>query len=175
MSSIKLLTMAEVLAEIPLLSSDAANVQTRIHVAACSTLDHVRSCGDTRGATALLNALPKGQRVKALAHWYRVFSGGKLVLTIDKASGQWTAKLAPKRVDEDFQIDNACETTFADLTVEREPISVSVDSLVRNMVRMANNTDTFDGTDIPKVAPEARAVAAQVVAFLTEAGIRKAA
>jgi hypothetical protein len=175
MSSIKLLTQAEALEQIPLLATDAASVQERIHVIACSTLDHVRAHGDTRGAVALMNALPKGQRVKALAHWFRAFSNSKLLMRADKATGVWAAELAKKREDTDFNVDGACEVTFADFTIERDPVSVSVDSLIRNLVRTANNTDTFDGTDVPKVAPEARAVAAQIVSFLTEAGIRKAA
>lgn len=175
MSTIKLLTQAEALEQIPLLATDAASVQERIHVIACSTLDHVRAHGDTRGAVALMNALPKGQRVKALAHWFKAFSTGKLVMKADKATGLWDADLAKKREDGDFNVTGACDVTFADFTIERDPVSVSVDSLIRNMVRTANNTETFDGSDVPKVSPEARAVAAKIVAFLTEAGIRKAA
>ena len=175
MSTIILLTQAEALAEIPLLASDAASVQTRIHVVGCSTLDHVRAHGDTRGVTALLNALPNGQRVKALGAWYRAFSNNKLIPKLDKKTGVWSVELSKKREDADFNVAGACEVTFADFTVERDPVSVTVESLVRNMVRMANNTDTHDGTDIPKVSPEARAVAAQIVAFMDAEGIRKAA
>lgn len=170
-----LLSQAEALAQIPLLASDAASVQGRIHLIACSTLDHVRAHGDTRGAVALANALPNGLRVKALIHWYRVYSGGKLVLKKDKATGEWSAELSKSRTDEDFRIGEACETSFADLTTERDPVSVTVDTLISRMVTMSTNTDKFEGTDVDKVAPEARAVAAKIVAFLTEQGIRKAA
>jgi hypothetical protein len=175
--SIQLLTIAEALEQIPLLATDAAAVQTRIHVIACSALDHVRDCGDTRAMVALLNALPKGQRVKALAHWVRSFSNGKLVMKVDKATNLWTADLSKSRAKDgsDFNISGACEITFADFTVERDPVSVTVESLVRNMVRASTNTDKHDGTDIDKVSPEARAVASRIVAWLTEQGIRKAA
>lgn len=175
MSNLKLMTQAEALAAIPMLATDAASVQERIHVIACSTLDHVRAHGDTRGVTALMNALPKGQRVKALAAWYRAFSSNKLSLKLDKDSGTWVADLAKKREDGDFNIEGACDVTFADFTVERDPVSVTVDLLIRNLVRTANNTDNFDGTDVPKVSPEARETAAKIVKFLTDAGIRKAA
>lgn len=175
MSTLKLLTMAEALEAIPTLATDANSVQDRIHLIGCSTLSHVRDHGDTRGATALMNALPKGQRVKALSAWFRAFSNGKLSFNMDKASGQWVASLAKKREESDFNVEGACDVTFADFTNERDPVSVSVESLIRNLVRTANNTDNFDGTDTPKVSPEARAVAAQVVKFLTDAGIRQAA
>lgn len=175
MSNFNLMTQAEALAAIPLLATDAASVQERIHIIGCSTLAHVRDHGDTRGVAALMNALPKGQRVKALGAWYRAFSNSKMIAKLDKDSGLWTIELNKTRKAEDFNVDGACEVTFADFTVERDPVSVTVDSLIRNLVRTANNTDTHDGTDVPKVSPEAREVAAKVVAFLTEQGIRKAA
>ncbi len=173
-STLTLLTPSEVPAAIVLLASDAASVQARIHLIACSTLDHVRQYGDYRGAVQLMNALPNGQRVKALGHWYRVYSSGKLAFKLDKATKVWDATLAKTREDEDFKIGEAVETTFADLTTERDPVSVTVDSMIRNLTRTATNTDMHDGTDIAKVSPEAREFASKLVAFATEAGYRKA-
>lgn len=165
--SIKLLTQADVLNAIVELGSDATKIEARIHVIAVSTLDHVRAHGDTRGCVALMNALPRGQRVKSLGYWFKHFSSGKLILSIDKTSKLWVAKLNA-RTDEDFKVSEACDLTFADLTVERDPTSVTMESFIRNIERTANNTDMHDGTDIPKVTPEARAVAARLVAFLRE-------
>lgn len=174
--SIQLMTQAEVLAEIPLLASDAKSVQTRIHVAACSTLDHIREHGDTRGAVALMNGLPNGQRVKSLGHWYRVFSNGKVAFRKDKTTGEWTVELGKNRAKDgsDFNVAGAIETSFADLTEEKDPVSLTLKKFVDRMVALSTNDELHDN-GARKVALEARNAAAEVVAFLTEKGYRKAA
>lgn len=173
--TIKLMTQGDVIKAIPLLAADAASVQERIHVIGCSTLDHVRAHGDTTGVVALCNALPKGQRVKALAFWFKKFSNSKLILNFDKKAGTWVAKLSKQRLDSDFDIEAAMATTFADLTDEKDPQSVTVESIIRNLTRNATNTDKHEGTDIDKVEPAARAMCAKVVAFLRAEGLDKKA
>jgi hypothetical protein len=166
MSDIKLLTQSDLMKAIPLLSADAKSVQERIHQCACSALDHVRAHGDTTGFVALLNALPNGQRVKALAYWAKHFSSSKLIMTFDKKAKSWTAKLSKDRKDEDFGINSAMATSFADLTEEQEPKSMTVEALIKKLTTASTNSENFDGTTIPKVEPAARALAAKLVAFI---------
>lgn len=165
MSKLKLLTAADLLAAIPALKQDADSVQERIHLYAVSGLDHVRAHGDTTGVVALMNALPRGQRVKALAFWMKKFSNSKLILTFDKDGKVWAAKLSKQRVDGDFDIEGAEAVTFADLTDEKDPQSTTVEGLIKSLVGKSTNSENFDGTEIPKVTPEARKLAAALVAF----------
>lgn len=168
MSKLKLLTAADLLAAIPALKADADSVQERVHLYAVSGLDHVRAHGDTTGVVALCNALPRGQRVKALAFWFKKFSNSKLILTMDKKTKVWSAKLSKQRLDSDFDINGAEAVTFADLTDERDPVSVTIDSIVKALEGKATNSENFEGTETPKVTPEARAFAAKLVAFARE-------
>lgn len=166
MSLVKLMTQADLMKAIVILGSEARSVQERIHECGCSALDHVRAHGDTTGFVALLNALPNGQRVKALAYWAKHFSSGKLVMTFDKKAKTWVAKLSKDRKDSDFGIESAMLTTFADLTEEQEPKSMTVEALIKKLTTASTNSENFDGTDIPKVEPAARALAAELVAFV---------
>lgn len=175
MSTITLMTQADVMAAIPVLSADAALIQERIHIIGCSTLDHIRAHGDTTGACALLNALPKGQRVKALGHWFKTFSSGKAVFLFDKGAQTWNCKLSKQRTDADFKIEDACATTFADLTDERDPVSVTVESMLRNLTRNSTNDELHDDGLTPKVSPAAREFAAKLVAFARSEGYDKKA
>lgn len=175
MSKFILLTQADCIEAISILKLDAAAIQERIHVIGCSTLDHIRAHGDTTGACALLNALPKGQRVKALGHWFKTFSSGKAVFLYDKAAGVWNCKLSKGRTDSDFKVEDAMATSFADLTEERDPVSVTVESMMRNLVRNSTNDELHDDGITPKVSPAAREFAAKVVAFAREQGYDKKA
>jgi hypothetical protein len=166
MTELKLMTQADLMKAIPLLAADARTVQERIHVCGCSALDHVRAHGDTTGFVALLNALPNGQRVKALAYWAKHYSTGKLILTFDKKAKAWVAKLSKDRSDSDFKVTEAMATTFADLTEEVEPKSMTIAMLIKRLETASTNSENFDGTEIPKVEPDARALAAELVAFV---------
>lgn len=168
MSEVKLMTQGDLMKAIPLLAKSARDVQDLIHQCGCSALDHVRAHGDTTGFVALLNALPNGQRVKALAYWAKHFSSNKLVLTFDKKAKSWVAKLSKDRSDLDFKITEAIQTSFADLTEEQEPKSMTVEMLIKRLTTASTNSENFDGTDIPKVEPAARALAAKLVAFVRE-------
>lgn len=170
MTTIALLTQADVMKAIPILTSDAHSVQERIHQIACSTLDHVRAHGDTTGVVALCNALPNGQRVKALAFWFKKFSNSKLILT--KGSDKtWTAKLSKQRVDADFDVLSGMETSFADLTDEKSPESMTIKALLSKLTKASTTSENFDGTDIAKVEPAARAWAASVIKLIRDNGL----
>lgn len=168
MTKITLLTQADAMIAIEVLRTDAASVQERIHQIACSTFDHVRAHGDTTGAVALLNALPKGQRVKALAFWFSHFSGKKIVMVF--VDGAWKCNLSKQRDDSDFRTQAACETSFADLTNERDPVSLTVDKLLATIKRNSTNTEKHEGSDIDKVSPEARALSADLLAYARSKG-----
>ena len=162
-----LITQSAVKARIVKLGASAAEVQAEIHLLGCSTLEHVAIHGDTTGAVALMNALPNGQRVKALAFWFRTFSNGKISMVLKDQS--WTCNLGKDRKAEDFDIDGAMAMTFADLTTERDPVTLTLEKFIKGLERTANNSDNFDGTETPKVAPAVRAVAAQFVAMYRKA------
>lgn len=164
-TKITLLTMSDTMDAIQVLSTDAKSVQDRIHAIACSTLDHIRAHGDTTTAIALLNALPNGQRVKALAFWFSKFSAKKAIFTLDKKAKTWKCALSKQRDDSDFDVAAAMETSFADLTDEKDPKTVTIEAILKMLERNANNSDTHESTGEPKVDPAARAFAASLVAF----------
>jgi len=137
------------------IATRAKNVERDIHIAACSTLAHTRDHGDYTGAVALMNALPKGQRVKGLAVWYKHHTSGKLSMRQDKSKGNiLVASLAKDRTPEDFLVDEAVEITFADFTVEPEPKEITVDRLVKYLEGIATNDEVMPNGK-PKVTPEA--------------------
>lgn len=159
--------VAELIAGI---GSDAKTVQANIHVAAVSTLDHAREHGDFRGCLALLNALPNGQRVKALNAWYQGFSNKKLQFKLNKDSKEWEGSISKERAESDFNVTGAMAVSFADYTQEREPGTFTLLKLVKSLESKANNTETnTDGS--AKVADDARVAAAKVIAFLRESGL----
>lgn len=167
MSIVKLLTQGDVAKLIETIRERATTVQADIHQAACSTLDHARAHGDWTGITRLMDALPNGQRVKALAYWYGHYSNGKVSLSRNKETGAWQVNRDrfATRVDEDFKVDQAMETTFADLTVEKDPQTLSLAKFLKSLSRTATNAEKYDGTDIDKVSPRTRAFASRLVAL----------
>lgn len=168
--SILMLTQTDVLAKIEVIKDSAKNLQADIHQCAVSTLDHVRAHGDTRGVTALLNALPNGQRVKGLAAWYRAMSSGKVGLKVNKESKLWECTLQKERADEDFKMTEAEATDYGAFTAEREPVTMTLASFIKRIERIANDDETnTDGS--AKVEAPARVMAAEVVAFIRKAQI----
>lgn len=167
MSIVKLLTQTDVATLIDTIRERATTVQADIHQAACSTLDHARAHGDWTGITRLLDALPNGQRVKALAYWYGFYSNGKVSLSRNKDTGAWQVNKDrfASRVDEDFKVADAMETTFADLTVEKDPKTLTLAKFLQSLSRTATNAEKFDGTEIDKVSPATRAFASRLVAL----------
>jgi hypothetical protein len=160
---LKLLSLQETGARIDALKKNAADVQAEIHLIGVSCLAHARDHGDVRPMQNLLNALPNGQRVRGLVAWARNFSSKKLSIKQD-AQKAWVVEIQSERVPEDFKVDEAEGITYADYTNEKDPTSVTVESLIRNLTRTANNDEFVKGTTVPKVSPEARAVAAKLVA-----------
>ena len=143
------ISRSDLSARVAAVCATAVKAQAEIHACAVSGLEHTRVHGDYTSMEALLNGLPRGTRVKALAYWFKHFSNGKLT----------------------FKIDEAIATTFADLTNEKSVESVTVESLLKALRNKATNTDYFEGTTIPKVTQEARIAASKLIAFAIEQGM----
>lgn len=162
MSKITILSQSAAAELIAGIKTRAVTLQAEIHQAAVSTLDHCREHGDYRGALALVNALPNGQRVQGLVEWFKGFSNGKLTFK-QGADKSFTADLKKDRVDGDFDVEMAMLTDFGAYTKEAKPKTVTVDALIKMLETKANNTElNSDGT--PKVSADARTVAASLVA-----------
>ena len=165
------ISRSELSARVAAVCATATKAQAEIHACAVSGLEHTRVHGDYTSMEALLNGLPRGTRVKALAYWFKHFSNGKLTFKIDDKSKAWVGNLSKDRDNSDFKIDEAIATTFADLTNEKSVESVTVESLLKALRNKATNTDYFEGTTIPKVTVEARIAASKLIAFAIEQGM----
>jgi len=145
--------------EINAIAASAAKLNERIHVCAVSCLAHVRDHGDWTPAALLCDALPKGQRVKALAHWFSHFSNGKLKLR--ETEHGYRATLAKDRTAEDFDIEGAMAVTFGDLTTERPPSIMTAEALLKVLARKAS-TREFDANGQRKATRASIALAASL-------------
>lgn len=154
MSTFNIIPQAECGKKIAQIKRVGATLQKTIHEVAVSTLAHIRDHGDYTLAVQLLDALPNGQRVKALAHWYGHFSNGAATFTFDK-SGGWGAKLLKARTPEMFNIEGAYETSFADLVAEKGYSTLNVAQVVAYLKRKADE-DGLNPDGTAKVSPEAR-------------------
>jgi len=148
----------------------AGKVESEIHLIATSILQHTQQHGDYTAGVTLLNGLPRGTRVKALAYWFKHFSNGKLLFKVDDETKLYVGKLDKDRDESDFKIDDAWATTFADLTNEVEPKSLTVEKLIKTLSRNATNSEMHDDGVTPKVTAEARELASKIVAFVRENG-----
>lgn len=173
--TIKLLTLQETGPAIDELRQAAGDVQDRIHQIAVSAFNHAFVHGDNTLCTRLCDALPTGQRVKALAFWFGHFSNGALTLSRDPETKSYRcnkdrfARRADLVTNVDRATELAMETTFADLTAEKDPKTLTLSQWLKSLKRTATNAENFDGTDVPKVSAELRAVASTVVAMVEKA------
>lgn len=147
------------------LCGKASEVNGEIHVVGVNILEHTQKHGDYTMGETLLNGLPKGQRVKALAFWFNHFSGGKL--RFELGDDGWKGKLSKDRTEADFDITGAEAMHFQDLTVEKDPKSVTIKAMLKQLASKATNAKDFEGTDIPEVEPSARAFASRIL-FLAQ-------
>lgn len=163
-----LLTQKDVVTLIDQIGERATALTADIHLAACSTLDHARAHGDWTGITRLMDSLPKSQRVQALKVWYSEFSNGRVSLSIDPDTKSWRVNKDKfgGRVEADFRVDAAIETTYADLTKEKDPTTLGLVKFLKSLERTATNAENFAGTDVPKVSLATRDAASRIVAFV---------
>jgi hypothetical protein len=143
----------------------AGKVDAELHVVLCSILSHTQEHGDYTALLPLLNGLPNGVRKQAIVAWVSHFTNKKLVARLDTKSKAWVAELAKDRTSEDFDIIGAMAVTFGDFTKEPEPTTLTIALLVKMLEKKATDSQTNkDGS--PKVSPEARALASNVVAAI---------
>lgn len=164
--SITLLNQTECDKLIDRVTSSSQSLTSDIHIAACSTLDHIREHHNYTGALKLLNGLSNGVRVRAVAAWYKGFSNGKFSPGLNPKTKQWQADLAKDRTENDFDMEGAQSVTFAEFTVEKDPTTLSLEKFIKGLKRTATNTGNFPGTAVPKVSAETRAVALKIVQFV---------
>ena len=143
-------------------------VESEIHILAVSIMEHTRLHGDYTAAEALLSGLPLGTRVKALAFWFKHFSNGKLTFKIDDTSKLYVGKLDKDRNDADFKMEECIATSFAKLTNEVAPVSVTVKSLLSGLKSKATNAEMHNDGITPKVTPEARDIASKILQFVKD-------
>ncbi len=161
--NIEIISQSAVMEVITKIATTAKALQSQIHQCAVSTLAHVAEHGDYRGVTALLNALPVGQRVQALAVWFQHFSDGALQIKKAEAGGFAVSLKAGWQDKCSIDIESAAATDYATFTKESKPNTFTVERLIKMIEDKANNTElNADGS--PKVADAARAVAAKLVA-----------
>lgn len=158
--TIAILTPAQVTAGLPTLRKSAEELTANIHQMAVSTLAHAREHGDYRGCVNLLNALPKSQRVQAVAAWFREFSSSKLSLKL--VDGVWVGDIKHDRKDADFRVDEAMDLTYADFTKEVAPKPLTVAKFLSSIERVANNTDVLP-SGAPKVPNEVKDLAVTMI------------
>lgn len=154
MTSFTIIPQADCGKRIARIKRIGASLQAEIHLVACSTLAHIRDHGDYTLAVQLLDALPNGQRVKSLAYWYNRFSDGAAIFTQKSGEG-WACKLSKTRTAEMFDVDAAYETSFADLTSEKNPVTMTVPQVLAYLKRKADD-DAANADGSPRIAPEAR-------------------
>lgn len=137
-----------------------------IHRAAVSCMYHAREYGDVRKITALREAMPKSARGKALNLWFETFMPVELDETGKaKMNDNGHYVLAKDRKPEDFYIEEAAAMPFWDLSQEKDPKPVGLDTLMKYLRSMANG-----GTKARPVSE-----AAQLAALAALEGIEQAA
>lgn len=173
--SITLLDQTETAKLIDRVTSASSALVSDIHLAACSSLYHIREHGNYTGALALVKGLHTGVRVQALAEWFKVYSKGKFTVTLNPKTKEWKADLSKDRSENDFDIEGAMALSFADFRKEPSYATLSMDKFVKGLKRTAINSGMFAGTAIPKVSLEARALAMQLVQFIESQKVAKVA
>ena len=161
MNNFQILDKAAIGKRIARIKRTGQALQQEIHVVAVNTLAHIRDHGDYTLAVNLLDALPNGQRVKALANWYRHFSGGAVTFNFAPGGEGWTGKLAKKRDADQFDIDRAITTTYGDLMPEKGYSTLTVAGILAMLKRKANE-DGLNKDGSPKVDPAARELLADL-------------
>jgi hypothetical protein len=154
---IEILTVSAIGEVLDKIATTAKALQSQIHQCAVSALCHTFEHGDFRSVTRLLNALPNGQRVQALAVWFAHFSNN--ALTIKKASGSFSVVLDSKKLDEidrDEMLESAMEQDYGTFTKESKPAALTLEKMLKWLESKATANDE-------EVEPTCKVVAAKLV------------
>lgn len=159
-AKIEILSVSAIGEVLDKIATTAKALQSQIHQCAVSALAHTFESGDYRSVTRLLNALPNGQRVQALAVWFEAMS--EKLLVIKKANGSfsvalvdgWKAKLEAMVVEELLEV--AMATDYGAFTKESKPTAMTLEKMIKWLEAKAQATDD-------DVEPAAKAVAAKLV------------
>jgi hypothetical protein len=141
------------------IATTAKALQSQIHQCAVSALAHTFESGDYRSVTRLLNALPNGQRVQALAVWFGAMSDN--VLEIKKANGAFSVSLAAGWKDKigdraEQLLEVAMEQDYGSFTKESKPTAMTLEKMIKWLESKATASDD-------DVEPAAKVVAAKLV------------
>lgn len=167
----KLLSIEECVKVTGEIRGSAKNLQSQIHLVAVSTLVHIRDTGDSRGALALVQALPNGQCVEGLKSWYAGMSSNAISFGKNADTGETTIKLAKDRTPAMFLVEAAEATDYGSYTKEAKPRTLTAEQFLKMVADKANNTElNLDGS--PKVSIEARALAARMVKSYNDAVVK---
>lgn len=142
------------------IATTAKALQSQIHQCAVSALSHTFENGDYRSVTRLLNALPNGQRVQALAVWFAAMSDN--MLEIKKANGAFSVSLVSGWKDKlgdraETLLEVAMEQDYGSFTKESKPQAMTLEKLVKWLESKATANED-------EVEPAAKVVAARLVA-----------
>lgn len=160
--NVQILSQSDVNECVAKIATTAKALQSQIHQCAVSTLSHINEHGDYRGVTALLNALPVGQRVQSLVVWFTHFSDGALQIKKAEAGGFAVSLKSGWKDKCSIDLESASATDYAVFTKEVRPSTFTVEKLIKMLEDKANNTElNVDNT--PKVDVAARAIAAKLV------------
>ena len=152
---------------------DATELQATIHEVGLNCLLQLRDHNQSTPTANLLNALPNGTRVKALAHWFNTNAKGAVNVARDPQSKVWTVQLIKGRTPDMYKMDEAEATSFADLTEEREVAQFDEKALIAWITKKAKSTARLnDGK--PAVSDEAKALASRLLNFLQAPAALKA-
>lgn len=104
-------------------------LDTLIHRTATSCVYHSQQHGDTTKLSALVNAMPKASRRKALIAWVEAHVPVDPDETNDTKDG-YVIKLKKGRKEEEFLVSEAAAVPFWDFTVERPPIPMTLERAI---------------------------------------------
>lgn len=166
MSTLKILSPEAIESNIGTISTTGAAFQALVHETAVSCLSHIAQHGDTRLATKLMNAMPKGARREGLAVWFQKFSSKKLNFRLDPETHLYVAKLHADRAVSDFKVEDADATPFWEASKEVRPgRTFGIEQLLAELRRKAMGGNNADGT--PKVDEPTRKLCAELVAQIS--------
>jgi len=112
----------------------AGKVNDEIHTVLCSIMAHTMNSGDYTAILPLMNGLPKGQRLQAIALWVKHFSGGQLKLALNAKTKIWGGTLkGPENTawNKDlFDLPGAIAVKFGDFSEEPKPSSFDMEQMI---------------------------------------------